>query len=117
MSFAPVSSPSRHLRRRAHHGILPIKALPARHDWGEQALQRTWRSVSFMCLTLAVLNAFLARLPAGLFMLAAVWALFKGNPALSQRLANHPVWGASLRWWLHRGRPLPSQAPDTTPQM
>lgn len=116
MSFAPYPARSPAPQRR--HGILPIRALTAQGDWGEQALQRTWRTVSVICLVLGLGNAFVARLPALLFVLAGVWAHFKGNPTQGSKLAAHPVLGAPWRWWLQRGRHhLPSQAPDTTPQM
>lgn len=117
MSFAPLPAPRRNPHPRRHHGILPSRALHAHHDWGEQALQRTWRSVSTLCMLLGIGNAFIAKLPAVLFMLTGLWACSKGNPALFGKMAAHPIAGAPLRWWLHRGRHIQHQAPDTTPQM
>ena len=115
MSFAPVPAPQ-DPRRRRHHGILPLRALHSHRDWGEQALQRTWRTVGTLSLLLGLTNAFIARIPAVLFMLAGIWAHFKGNPKLRDTLAAQPILGAPLRWWLHRGRHIDTSAPDTTPQ-
>jgi len=118
MSFAPLSARHSAGHHRRHHGILPLRALHAHHDWGEHALQRTWRTVSVICLVLSLGNAFVARLPAVLLLLASIWAHFKGNPTQGARLAAHPLIGAPWRWWMHRGRHhLPAQAPDTTPQI
>lgn len=117
MSFAPLPASSRASQPRRHHGIQPSRALSLHRDWGEHALQRTWRSVAALCMLLSVANAFIAKLPAVLFVLTGIWAHLKGNPALLGKLAAHPVIGAPWRWWLHRGRHIQAQAPDTTPLM
>ena len=119
MRFAPPSALARDARRRRPHGIQPLRALHVHHDWGEHALQRTWRTASVVCLTaaLAYALAFVPRLPALVFVLGSMWAHCKANPTLGARLAAHPLIGAPWRWWMHRGRhQLPRQAPDTTPQ-
>jgi len=117
MSFAHLFA-SHSPGHRRHRSILPLRALHVHHDWGEHALQRTWRTVGVLCLILSLGNAFVARLPAVLFLLASIWAHFKGNPTLGVRLAAHPLLGAPWRWWMHRGQHhLPTQEPDTTPQM
>ena len=117
MRLAPLPAPDRSPNHRRHHRFLPLKALHAHRDWGEQALQRTWRTVGTVSLLLGLANAFVARVPAVLFMLAGIWAHFKGNPKLRDKLAAQPVLGAPLRWWLHRGRHIdPSVPPDTSPQ-
>lgn len=118
MSFAPLPASRRDPHRRQHHGILPSRALHPHRDWGEHALQRTWRTVGAICMLLSIGNAFIAKLPAVLFMLTGIWAHLKGNPSLRGQLSAHPVIGAPLRWWMNRGRHMqPQTAPDTTPQM
>jgi len=117
MSFARIPAPQ-NPRHRRHHGILPLRALNPNQDWGEHALQRTWRTVGHVCMLLGLANAFVAKLPALLFMITGIWAHLKGNPALLDKLTAHPVVGTPLRWWLHRGRHIQAhQAPDTRPQM
>jgi uncharacterized membrane protein YbaN (DUF454 family) len=82
------------------------------------ALQRTWKTGRFLLLALALVNAFVAKWGAALFLMAGLWAHLKSDPTLLNRLAQHPLLGGIWRWWLQRGRPrLPRQAPDTTPQM
>lgn len=120
MSFAPLSAHSRPPVQRRPHGIQPLRALHMHAQWGEQALQRTWRTVSVVLATaaLAYALAFVPRSPALGLMIASIWAHFKANPTLGARLAAHPIIGAPWRWWMQRGQHrLPPQAPDTTPQM
>jgi hypothetical protein len=116
MSFAPL--PVRSADHPKPHGIKPVRALHMHEQWGEQALQRTWRTGSVICLAVALAYAFLSRVPAIALLLASIWAHFKANPTLGARLAAHPIIGAPWRWWIQRGRhQLPAQARDTTPQM
>lgn len=94
-----------HTRRNSvarRHGILPTAALPVGHDWGEVALQRTWRSAGAVLMLIGLVNAFVSRLPAALFFILGVWAHLRGNPQMRDRLASHAVLGAPLRWWMGR---------------
>ena len=77
---------------------------PARTaDWGDRALARTWRTFGMLCFGIGVVNAFIPLMPTTVFLLIGLWAYGKGDPALRERLLNHPRYGASLRLWVeHR---------------
>lgn len=82
------------------HGIRPLSSPLAQSDWGERALQRTWRSVGGLCVLIGLVNAFVPVLPTTVFLLIGAWAYGKGDPALRERLLNHPRFGRSLRLWV-----------------
>ena len=103
MPYASATQ-SRRPNLARHHGIRPAAAVAYRHDWGEQALQKTWRSAGVFLMLVGLINTFVSRLPATLFFLLGIWAHLKGNPVMRDKLAAHPVLGAPLRWWLSRGR-------------
>jgi uncharacterized membrane protein YbaN (DUF454 family) len=77
---------------------------PARTaDWGDRALARTWRTFGMLCFGIGVVNAFIPLMPTTVFLLIGLWAYGKGDPAMRERLLNHPRYGASLRLWVeHR---------------
>ena len=83
---------------------LPGSATMARgSDWGDKALARTWRTFGMLCFGIGVVNAFLPLMPTTVFLLIGLWAYGKGDPAMCERLLNHPRYGASLRLWVeHR---------------
>jgi hypothetical protein len=88
----------------SRHGILPAATLSMGQDWSDEALHRTWRTAGVLLMLIGLANSFVARLPAALFFLLGIWAHLKGNPVLRDRLADHPLFGAPLRWWLARGQ-------------
>ncbi len=71
-------------------------------DWGDQALARTWRTVGMLSMGIGVVNAFIPLLPTTVFLLIGVWAYGKGDPALREKLLNHPRYGACLRLWVEK---------------
>jgi uncharacterized membrane protein YbaN (DUF454 family) len=75
---------------------------PARSDWGHKAAQRTWKTLGSVCFAIGIINAFIPLLPTTVFLLIGVWAYGKGDPALRERLLQHPRFGASLRLWVEK---------------
>ncbi|WP_294635407.1 YbaN family protein [uncultured Aquabacterium sp.] len=71
-----------------------------RADWSQPALERTWRTVGMLSMAVGVINAFIPLLPTTVFLLIGVWAYGKGDPAMRERLLNHPRYGRSLRLWI-----------------
>lgn len=71
-------------------------------DWSQKALERTWRSVGALCFAIGIANAFIPLLPTTVFLLIGVWAYGKGDPAMRERLLQHPKFGPSLRLWVER---------------
>ncbi len=100
MPYASSSLTRRHLAER--HGIRPVKALAIGQDWGEQALHRTWRSLSLLMVALGIANAFVARGPAFVFFALGLWAHIKAQPDARARLESMPLVGNVVRWWLNR---------------
>jgi len=92
-------------RSRRPHGIKPAQA-PAAYsqgqDWGERALQRTWRSVGSLFFGIGLVNAFLPVMPTTVFLLIGLWAYGKGDPRMRERLLAHPKFGPSLRLWVEK---------------
>ena len=83
----------------AGHGIRPLPSSGAQSDWGERALQRTWRSLGGLWVLIGLVTAFVPVLPTTVFLLIGAWAYGKGDPALRERLLNHPRFGGGLRLW------------------
>lgn len=91
------------LQAGAGHGIRPLPVSASSSDWSERALQRTWRSVGRLCVLIGVVNAFIPVMPTTVFLLMGLWAYSKGDPALCERLLQHPRFGNALRLWVeHR---------------
>ena len=86
------------------HTHPPRHSAQVRHapDWSERALQRTWRTVGSLCFAIGIVNAFIPLLPTTVFLLIGLWAYGKGDPAMRERLMNHPRFGASLRLWVEK---------------
>lgn len=81
----------------------PASAQPSSGaDWSERALQRTWRTVGSLCFAIGIVNAFIPLLPTTVFLLIGVWAYGKGDPAMRERMMNHPRFGPSLRLWVEK---------------
>jgi len=56
-------------------------------------------SLGYASLALGVIGIFLPVLPTTPFVLLAAWCFARSNPALADRLYNHPRFGALLRTW------------------
>lgn len=84
------------------HGIRPLPSSQNRSDWGERAVQRTWRTLGALCVAIGLINAFIPVLPTTVFLLLGVWAYGKGDPALRQKMLHHPKFGNSLRLWVEQ---------------
>ena len=57
--------------------------------------------------TLGVIGAILPGMPTTIFILIAVWAFSKGNPALATYLESHRFFGPPIEEWKrHRAIPL-----------
>ena len=64
---------------------------------------RAWRALGAASFAIGVANAFIPLLPTTIFLLIGVWAYGKGDPAMRQRLMEHPRFGPGLRRWVeHR---------------
>lgn len=64
---------------------------------------RAWRLLGAVSFAIGVANAFIPLLPTTIFLLIGVWAYGKGDPAMRQRLMEHPRFGPALRRWVeHR---------------
>lgn len=83
---------------RSHASVEPVSGA----DWSERALQRTWRTVGSLCFAIGIVNAFIPLLPTTVFLLIGMWAYGKGDPAMRDRLMNHPRFGPSLRLWVEK---------------
>jgi uncharacterized membrane protein YbaN (DUF454 family) len=93
--------PPRPATRQAHrHGLAVATTLAP--DWSERAVQRTWKTVGTLCVAIGIVNAFIPLLPTTVFLLIGMWAYGKGDPAMRQRLLDHPRFGPSLRLWVER---------------
>ena len=55
--------------------------------------------LTYVCIALGVIGAFLPLLPTTPFMLVATWAAAKGSPALHRWLYEHPRFGPPLIAW------------------
>jgi uncharacterized protein len=96
------STRSAHDAASSRHGIHAVISSPLPGDWGDRALQRTWRSVGALCFGIGVVNAFIPLLPTTVFLLIGLWAYGKGDPQMRERLLSHPRFGASLRLWVEK---------------
>ncbi|WP_290872736.1 YbaN family protein [Aquabacterium sp.] len=84
--------------------MTPARIATARphSDWSQKALERTWRSVGALCFAIGIVNAFIPLLPTTVFLLIGLWAYGKGDPAMRERLLQHPKFGPGLRRWVER---------------
>ena len=80
----------------AGHGIRPLPSSGAQSDWGERALQRTWRSLGGLCVLIGLVNAFVPVLPTTVFLLIGAWAYGKGDPALREQPFRGRTWHVLL---------------------
>jgi uncharacterized membrane protein YbaN (DUF454 family) len=61
-----------------------------------------WRLLGMTSVTIGIINAFIPLLPTTVFLLIGLWAYGKGDPALRERLLNHPRYGNALRLWVDK---------------
>ena len=103
--MASVSLPPQEARPQRPHGIRPERApttYQGGRDWGDRALQRTWRSLGALCFGIGIVNAFLPVMPTTVFLLIGLWAYGKGDPRMRERLLSHPRFGPGLRLWVEK---------------
>jgi len=68
--------------------------------------------LGYASLALGVIGIFLPVLPTTPFVLLAVWFFTRSNPALAERLYNHPRFGHLLTTWRDQ-RAIPRRAKIT----
>jgi uncharacterized membrane protein YbaN (DUF454 family) len=66
---------------------------------GNRTMRRFYLCLGYASLALGVIGIFLPILPTTPFVLLAAWCFARSNPALAERLYNHPRFGALLRAW------------------
>jgi len=62
-------------------------------------MRRLCLCLGYASLALGVIGIFLPVLPTTPFVLLAAWCFARSNPALADRLYDHPRFGALLRAW------------------
>lgn len=62
-----------------------------------------WLSLSWTCVALGFVGAFLPLIPTTPFLLVAAWAARKSSPALGRWLEEHRFFGPSLKSWHEQG--------------
>jgi uncharacterized membrane protein YbaN (DUF454 family) len=55
-----------------------------------------------LSFAIGIVNAFIPLLPTTVFLLIGLWAYGKGDPAMRERMLNHPRYGRSLRLWVEQ---------------
>ena len=71
--------------------------------------RRLWVFLGFVMTTLGVIGAILPGMPTTIFILIAVWAFSKGNPAFAAYLESHRFFGPPIEEW-KRNRAIPLKA-------
>lgn len=59
----------------------------------------TYLALGFLCVALGIIGAFVPVMPTTIFLILAVAAFGRSDPALEAKLLNHPKFGATLRDW------------------
>jgi len=59
-----------------------------------------YTGVGFLAIALGVIGVFLPLMPTTCFLIVAVWAFSKSNPALSQKILEHPKFGPAINNWM-----------------
>lgn len=62
-----------------------------------------WRLLGLFFLLVGLLGILVPVMPTVPFLLVALWAFGKGNPAWRARMLAHPVYGPPLRSWQEQG--------------
>lgn len=80
----------------------PVASGPAPVSSSTDLSQTAWRTLGTVCVAIGVINAFLPLLPTTVFLLVGAWAYGKSDPALRERLMQHPRFGPALRLWAEK---------------
>jgi uncharacterized protein len=65
--------------------------------------RRVYLAIGFVSLALGGIGAFVPLLPTVPFIILAAFCFGRSNPALEQRLLEHPSFGPHLQAWRQRG--------------
>jgi uncharacterized protein len=57
-------------------------------------------TIGALATTLGTIGIFVPLMPTTCFLIVAVWAFSKSNPALSQRILHHPRFGPTISNWM-----------------
>jgi uncharacterized membrane protein YbaN (DUF454 family) len=71
--------------------------------------RRVYLCLGYGSLALGIVGIFLPVLPTTPFVLLAAWCFTRSNPAMAERLYNHPRFGALLTTWRDQ-RAIPLRA-------
>jgi uncharacterized membrane protein YbaN (DUF454 family) len=71
--------------------------------------RRVYLCLGYGSLALGIIGIFLPLLPTTPFVLLAAWCFTRSNPAMAERLYNHPRFGALLTTWRDQ-RAIPLRA-------
>jgi uncharacterized protein len=72
-------------------------------------MRRVYLWLGYASLALGIVGIFLPLLPTTPFVLLAAWCFTRSNPALAERLYNHPRFGTLLTTWRDQ-RAIPRRA-------
>ncbi len=84
---------------------MPVPIRPAR----DTMMRPFFLGLGYASLALGILGIFLPLLPTTPFVLLAVWCFARSNPALADKLYNHPRFGPLLTTWRDQ-RAIPRHA-------
>ena len=59
-------------------------------------------AIGMICVALGAIGAALPIMPTVPFLLLAVFCIARSNPALEQRILDHPTWGPQVKDWRER---------------
>src|SRR4051794_32651940 len=94
----PLLGPMREDRERHETGerrVMPIPIRPARST----TMRPFFLCLGYASFALGIVGIFLPLLPTTPFVLLAVWCFARSNPALAEKLYNHPRFGPLLTTW------------------
>jgi uncharacterized membrane protein YbaN (DUF454 family) len=57
-------------------------------------------SLGFVTTALGVVGLFVPLMPTTCFLIVAVWSFSRSNPALSQKILQHPQFGPTIENWM-----------------
>lgn len=57
-------------------------------------------SIGCIATALGIIGAFLPLMPTTCFLIVAVWAFSKSDPALSEKILKHPKFGPTIQNWM-----------------
>ena len=67
---------------------------------GENVKKYFFLGVGFISTAMGVIGLFLPLMPTTCFLIVAVWAFSKSNPALSRKILHHPKFGPVINNWM-----------------